>query len=259
MGEQDGRLQGKRAVVTGAGSGIGQAVAIRFASEGARVGLIGRRVAALEETAATIRAAGGTCLVTPCDVSDETQVEAAIGAAVREFGGLDSVVGVAGVELIAEGDGRVDQLELANWRRTIDINLTGMFLTCKHGTRALLANGGGTITITGSPCGLFGHCAGEHAYSASKAGTHGLVRVMAADLAAEHIRVNCVIPGFIDTPINAPVMADPAWLAEAEAGIPMKRAGRSDEVAPLYVWLASDDSSYVTGAFFTADGGQTAV
>ena len=259
MSEQDGRLQGKRAVVTGAGSGIGQAVAIRFAAEGAKVGLIGRRVAALEETAASIRAAGGTCLVTPCDVSDEGQVEAAIGAAVQAFGGLDSVVGVAGIELISDGDGRVDRLELARWQQTIDINLTGMFLTCKHGTRALLENGGGTITITGSPCGLFGHCSSEHAYSASKAGTHGLVRVMAADLAPEGIRVNCVIPGFIDTPINAPVMADPTWLAEAEAGIPMKRAGRSEEVAPLYVWLASDDSSYVTGAFFTADGGQTAV
>ena len=253
------RLQGKRAFVTGAGTGIGRAVAVRFAEEGASVGLIGRRREPLEETAAIIRGAGGTCLVTPCDVSSEEQVVSAVAAITEAFGGLDTVVGVAGIELMGVGDDRIDRLDLSIWQQTIDVNLTGMFLTCKHGTRALLESGGGSITITGSPCGLLGFCSDQAAYSAGKSGTHGLVRGMAADLAAEHIRVNCVIPGFIATPLTSQVFEDPAWLGSLETMIPMHRAGQPEEVAGMYAWLASDDASYVTGAFFTVDGGETAV
>ncbi len=144
-----GRLHGKRALVTGAGSGIGQAVAERFALEGAKVGLIGRRASALEDTAERIERAGGTCLVTPCDVSKEQQVADAVAAISEAFGGLDTAVGVAGIELMGVGDDRIDRLELDIWQQTIDINLTGMFLTCKYATRAILESGGGSITITG--------------------------------------------------------------------------------------------------------------
>jgi 3-oxoacyl-[acyl-carrier protein] reductase len=253
------RLDGKRAFVTGAGSGIGRAVAVLYAREGARVGLLDRQRDGAEETAALIRAEGGESLVLECDVSDETQVEQSVRAVVAKWGGLDVAVGVAGIELAGAGDARVHELELDTWRRTLDTNLTGMFLTCKYGTQALLASGGGSLIVTGSPCGLFGFCASEHAYSASKAGTHGLVRVMAADYARDSIRVNAIIPGFIDSPLNAAIMANPSMVADVVRTIPAGRPGRPEDVAPLYVWLASDEAAYVTGAFFTADGGQTAV
>jgi NAD(P)-dependent dehydrogenase (short-subunit alcohol dehydrogenase family) len=251
-----GRLAGRRTVVTGAGTGIGQAVAVAFAREGASVGIIGRRAEKLQDTARVIRALGGTALELSCDLSHESEVEQAFARAAEVFGGLDTVAGVAGIELYGQGDDRVDRLALDVWQRTIDANLTSMFLTLKHGARALLANGGGSIIITGSPTAIRGHALGEFAYSSSKAGTHGMVRLMATEFASEHIRVNCVIPGFIDTPINQPVFADPDALAATERAIPMKRAGRPEEIAPIFVWLASDEASYTTGAFFVVDGGQ---
>jgi NAD(P)-dependent dehydrogenase (short-subunit alcohol dehydrogenase family) len=252
-----GRLAGRRAIVTGAGTGIGRSVAIAFAREGARVGLIGRRVAPLRETEQAISALGGSALALPADVGDEGEVERAVAGAEAAFGGLDTVVGVAGIELYGgRGDDRVDRLTLDAWQATIGANLTGMFLTLKHGTRALLRGGGGSMIVTGSPTAIRGHAFGEFAYSSSKAGTHGMVRVAATELAPEGIRVNCVIPGLIDTPINAPFFALAGARAEAEARIPMKRAGDPDEVAGIYVWLASDEASYTTGAFFVVDGGQ---
>ncbi len=246
-------------MVTGAASGIGQAVALLYALEGARVALLDHNRVGLADTLAQIAAAGGEALSLECDVSDEVQVQHSVAAITRAWGGLDVGVGVAGIELAGFGDAQVHELELEVWQRTIDTNLTGMFLTCKHAVRALLAGGGGSIIVTGSPCGSYGACAAEHAYSASKAGTHGLVRVMAVDYARSGIRVNAVIPGFIDTPLNAGIMANPAMVADLVRSIPAGRPGRVTDVAPLYLWLASDEAAYVTGAFFTADGGQTAI
>lgn len=254
-----GRLEGKRALVTGAASGIGRATALRVAREGARVALLDRQVDRLEQVADEIAAAGGTTLALPTDVSREDQVRSAVDRAVGAWGGLDVVVGVAGIELYAEGDTEVHALELAVWQRTMDTNLTGMFLTCKHGVRALLEAGGGAVIVIGSPTGLFGFGAGETAYSASKAGCHGLARVIANEYATRSIRCNIVVPGFTDTPINAEFIKDPEALADITRAIPMRRPGTADEVAAMCVWLASDEASYVTGGFYMVDGGQTSV
>ena len=145
------------------------------------------------------------------------------------------------------------------WQQVIDINLTGMFLTCKYAVKAMLAGGGGAIIVTGSPTGMYGFALGEDAYSASKSGCHGLARVMANEYARDNIRVNISVPGFIDTPINAALFADPKVVEEFSQGIPMRRPGQPEEIAALNLWLASDESSYATGGYFIADGGQTAV
>jgi NAD(P)-dependent dehydrogenase (short-subunit alcohol dehydrogenase family) len=214
----------------------------------------------LEETAATIRAEGGECLVLPADVAREEQIAAAVAAVCAAWDGIDVVIGVAGIEPWLKGDGKVHALPLENWQRIIDVNMTGMFLTCKHGVAAMLERGlSGSVIITGSPTGLYGGAIDEDAYSASKAGCHGLVRIMANEYATQGIRVNCVVPGFIDTAVNATAFEDEAMLAAYCAGIPMRRAGHPDELAGIYAWLASNDASYTTGAFFIVDGGQTAV
>jgi NAD(P)-dependent dehydrogenase (short-subunit alcohol dehydrogenase family) len=250
------RLAGKRAVITGAGMGMGRAAALRFAAEGALVGLIDRDEPAARAVAAEAEAMGGEVLVLPADVTSEGEVAAAVERAASAWGGLDVVVANAGVQLAGEDD-RADRLELAVWQRTININLTGIFLTCKHGIRALLATGGGAVVCTCSPTGLYGVAPGYDAYSASKAGVYGLVRVMAADYAAEGIRVNGVIPGYTNTPMTN-------WVTPADAetllrGIPLGRPGEPEEVAAVIAFLASDETAYVTGAVWAADGGMTAV
>jgi 3-oxoacyl-[acyl-carrier protein] reductase len=260
MTERTARLLETRVVVTGAGSGIGAATAVMLARRGARVGLIGRRRSPLEDVAAGIVADGGDALILPCDVSTEQEVQASFELMEDRWGGVDACVAVAGIELWEQGDDRVDRLELAIWQKVLEINLTGMFLTLKHAVRAMLKVGGGSIVVTGSPTGLYGGALGQAAYSASKAGCHGLARVVANDVARDNIRVNVVVPGFIDTPLNEKrIHEDSEGVEGFRQSIPMRRLGRPDEVAAMNVWLCSEEASYCTGGYFVVDGGMTSI
>jgi NAD(P)-dependent dehydrogenase (short-subunit alcohol dehydrogenase family) len=248
------RFAGRRALVTGAAHGIGRAVAERLAREGARVALVDIDG---EAAAAAADRLGDHALAVSADVSKEDAVAVAVRAATDAWGGLDVVVANAATQLHGR-DSRADRLDRATWQRTLDVNLTGAFLTAKHGARALLASGGGAIVCTGSPAGHYGVAPGLDAYSASKAGVYGLARVMAIDYAADGIRVNAVFPGITVTPMNRWWLDDPDERARTEASIPLGRAATPEEIAAVIAFLVSDEASYVTGAAWTVDGGLTA-
>ncbi len=254
----DGLLAGKRAVVTGAGSGIGRETARICAREGARVGVLDIDFHAANETVEAIAAVhgDGAALAVPADLRDEDEVAGGVARLREAWGGLDVVIGCAGVQLAGEDD-RADRLSLEVWQRTIDINLTGMFLIAKHGIRELLRAGGGSVVLTCSPTGLFGCAPGYDAYSSSKAGVYGLVRVLAADYAADGIRVNGVVPGYTRSAMTSWVT--PEQHEELLETIPLGRAGEPDEVGEVIAFLASDRTPYTTGGVWAADGGMTAI
>lgn len=252
------RLPGKRAIVTGGGAGIGRAAALKLAAEGASVGVLDVQLDAAEQTAKHIRDVGGTAHAVHVNVVDEVQVEAAILEVEKRFGGLDVVIANAGI-LLFDRDAIATELDLATWQQCMDVNLTGMFLTCKHGIRALLRNGRGSVVITSSPTGTHGCAPTLTAYSSSKAGTYGLMRILAMDYVKHQVRVNAVLPGTTRSPMVTTLMENPSLRAEFLAKIPMARAADPEEIASVIAFLASDEASFVTGAAWYADGGQTAI
>lgn len=248
------RLQGKRALVTGGARGIGKGVAERFAEEGARVVLLDVRLEELKQAEAELKERGFDVVALACDLSAPEQIKEAAAAAWDVWGGLDILVNNAG---IAYREPFLD-IPADHWDRVIDINLKGMFVLSQLVSRRLVEQGtGGAIVNMASKNGLAASSMLAH-YNASKGGVVLLTQSMAAELAAHGIRVNGVAPGFIDTPLDRELKLKENNTLHLTARTPMGRLGTIREVANAFLFLASDEASYVTGATLVVDGGHLA-
>lgn len=245
-------LAGKVALVTGASGGIGRATALGFARSGARVLVCDVQEEKGRETVSLIEAAGGTALWQRCDVSSSDDVKAMVDKAVATWGRLDCAFNNAGVNLLGR-----DEFEDENWDVAIAINLSGVMRCIREEAAAMLKTGGGAIVNTSSINGLVGN-PNQPGYVASKHGVVGLTRQAALKWAQQGIRVNAVCPGVIETPMTAPIVADPQLKAMVDAMTPMGRFGKPEEIAEAVLWLCSDAASFVTGHPMVIDGGAIA-
>ena len=253
------RLEGKVALVTGATRGIGRAIAARFASEGAKVVLVGRTAAEGERAQAEIRARGGHALYVQADVGREADVQAAVARAVAEYGTLTTLVNNAAATQLTglpeRGDARVGELANAVLAETLQTNLWGLVWTCAHALPPMIAAGGGSIVNISSGVATKG-APGMDAYTATKGAMNALTRSMAAGYAKERIRVNAISTGLIESGAAiAELLADPAKRQWLEQVIPLPYFGTPDDIAWGCVYLASDESRYVTGTVLPIDGG----
>lgn len=250
------RLKEKVAVVTGAGVGIGRAVALRFAREGARVVVAEIDSQNGQATAEAIQRSEGTAIFARTDVSDENDVKAMVASAVNRFGRIDVLFNNAAI-LLHSQEARAHELTAEVWDRTMAVNLRGYWLCSKYVIPHMLQQKRGSIIHVASPTGMLGF-ARLTAYSTSKGGVFALTRAMAVDYAPDNIRVNAIVPGTIDTPMNASTLADEQMRQHLIAMAPAGRLGTPEDLCGLAVFLASEDSLYCVGGFYMADGGQTA-
>jgi NAD(P)-dependent dehydrogenase (short-subunit alcohol dehydrogenase family) len=250
------RLDGKVALITGAGNGMGRCAAELFAGEGARIVVADSDEQLGADTVTAITDDGGEAAFVKVDVSNDDQVAAMISFAVERFGGLHVLYNNAGI--FPADDGGVTETPESTWERVMDVNLKGVWLGCKHGIPALLSSGGGSIVNVASFVAIVGAATAQIAYTASKGGVLSMTREIAVEYARQGIRANSLCPGPIATPMLEELMSDPARRQRRMVHIPMGRLGQAEELAKAALFLASDESSFMTGASLVVDGGITA-
>lgn len=250
------RLDGKVALITGAGNGMGQVASVLFAREGARIVVADFSEAGGAETVAAVEAVGGEAAFVKVDVANADQVEAMISFAMNQFGALNVLYNNAGI--FPADDGGATETPEPTWDRVMEVNLKGVWLGCKYGIPAMLESGGGSIVNVASFVALMGAATAQIAYTASKGGVLAMTREIAVEYGRRNIRANSLCPGPIATPMLEALMSDPERKARRIVHIPMGRLGQAEELAKAALFLASDDSSFMTGSQLVVDGGITA-
>ncbi len=250
------RLLDKVTIITGAGSGMGREAALLFAREGAKVVVAEMNIAAGEQTVADVKAAGGEAVFVPTEVTSATSVDQCVGAAEATYGRLDVMYNNAGI--FPDADGSVLDTTEATWDLVMNVNLKGVFFGCKYAIPAMLRSGGGSIINVASFVALVGAATPQIAYTASKGGVLAMTREIAVEFARKGIRANALCPGPVQTPMLEQLLADPTRRQRRLVHIPMGRFAQAREIAQAALFLASDESSYLTGAQFVVDGGITA-
>ncbi len=247
---------GKVVLITGGNSGIGRATALRFAAAGAQVVIAARNEEASRAVVTEIELAGGEAFAVACDVTKAADCDAAVDACLERFGGLDVLFNNAGI--MHPDDGDAQSTDDAIWDLTMDINAKGVFYGCKYGIPALLRSGGGSVINTASFVAVVGAATPQIAYTASKGAVLAMTRELAVVHARQGVRVNALCPGPLRTKLLMDFLDTEEKRQRRLVHVPMGRFGEAAEMARAALWLASDDSSYVTGADFMVDGGLTA-